>query len=122
MKINNLLSLVSKIKTKHIEIAKQSGERFNIFSVLKLTSDEVRLHSRFIGELLNPSGSHEQSDLFLQLFVKELGLENEYTGVEIQRADVLIEEYIGKVSDDYEKGGRIDIVIKFPNFKKPIVI
>jgi hypothetical protein len=122
MEINNLLNLVSKIKTKHIEVAKQSGERFNIFSVLKLTSDEVRLHSRFIGELLNPSGSHEQSGLFLQLFLKEVGLENEYTEAEIRRAHVLIEENIGQVSDDYEKGGRIDLVIKFPNFKKPIVI
>ncbi|MCP4987377.1 MAG: hypothetical protein GY928_15375 [Colwellia sp.] len=46
--------------------------QFNLFSVLRSASDEVRLHSRFITEILNPKGSHGFGDCFLQEFLKTL--------------------------------------------------
>ena len=70
--IENLLSQVSSITQKYDEIAYATGEKFNIFSVLKLETDEVRLHSRLIGELLNPRGNHGQEELFLKLFIKSI--------------------------------------------------
>jgi hypothetical protein len=42
---------------------------FNIFSVLRGKTDEVKLHSRFIAELLNPKGMHRQGSLFLNHFL-----------------------------------------------------
>lgn len=121
--INHLLSNVSLIREKYDAIAKLTGENFNIFSVLKLETDEVRLHSRFIGELLNPKSSHNQNELFLTLFISVIGLEEyQYTKEQIKNATVLIEENIGGIPDDYSKGGRIDLVIKFPNNAKEIVI
>ncbi len=118
----HLLEHVSVISKKYKDIAKITGENFNIFSVLRMQNDEVGLHSRFIGELLNPRGSHDQSGLFLNLFIQEIGLKNEYTENQINNASVFIEENIGGISEDYETGGRIDLVIKFPDSKREIVI
>lgn len=118
----HLLEQVSVISNKYKDIAKITGENFNIFSVLRMQNDEVGLHSRFIGELLNPKGSHDQSGLFLKLFIQEIGLKNEYTETQINNAFVFIEENIGGISEDYETGGRIDLVIKFPDAKREIVI
>lgn len=42
---------------------------FNLFRVLRLENDEVRLHSKLIGHLLDPRGSHGQGALFLDIFL-----------------------------------------------------
>lgn len=118
----HLLKSISIIRNKYDEIAKVTGDNFNIFSILHLESDEVRLHSRLIGELLNPKGSHNQNGLFLKLFINTLNLENTYSNDEIENAKIIVEENIGNISDDYENGGRIDLVVKFPNNAKQIVI
>jgi hypothetical protein len=122
MHLNHLLSLVSKITTKYAAKTHYTGENFNVFSILKLTSDEVRLHSRLIGELLNPTGTHGQGSKFLELFISEIKPLEDYTQQQFIKAEVIIEENIGEISVDYEKGGRIDLVIKFPDTKKHIVI
>ncbi|MGJ8677182.1 MAG: PD-(D/E)XK nuclease family protein [Akkermansiaceae bacterium] len=46
--------------------------RFNVFTTLLKASDEVRLHTRFIHELLNPEGTHDCGDLFIKLFFETL--------------------------------------------------
>ena len=120
----HFLQQISLINKKYDEIAKITGEGFNIFSIMKMESDEVRLHSRFIGELLNPFGKHNQGALFLKLFVEHVvnKLELEiYIDEELEKATIIIEENIGLISDDYEKGGRIDLVIK-PNGEKKVIV
>jgi hypothetical protein len=69
--IQNLLSQVGAISKKYEELAKVTGENFNVFRVLKIHSDEVRMHSALLGELLNPQGSHGQNDVFLKLFIEQ---------------------------------------------------
>ncbi len=49
--------------------------QFNLFSVLRGGTDEVRLHSRFISEILDLSGSHGFDEQFLQIFLKLLGID-----------------------------------------------
>lgn len=122
MNINHLLNLISKITAKYIAKTNYTGENFNIFSILKLTGDEVRLHSRFIGELLNPSGTHNKGSKFLELFLNEINLLNIYTQDQLNKAELIIEENIGGITDNYEEGGRIDLVIKFLNTENHIVI
>lgn len=119
--IKSLLSHVSSIAKKYDEIAALTGENFNIFSVMKLESDEVRLHSRLLGELLNPYGKHGMNEVFLKLFIKSIGLEDEYTHETYDKVEVIVEENIGNISDDYEKGGRIDIVVKFKSGKDIVI-
>lgn len=50
----------------------QQRESFNLFKILRSSSDEVRLHSRFLAELLNPYGSHGKGSVFLKHFCNDV--------------------------------------------------
>ena len=49
---------------------------FNLLTTVLKYSDEVRVHSRIIVELLNPKGSHYQEELFLEIFLEIIGLKD----------------------------------------------
>jgi len=92
---------------------------FNIFSLLRKKGEEVKLHSRFIAELLDPKGSHGMGEIFLRLFIDCLNLEIEPTISTETKAKY---EYpIGPLSDDKTEGGRIDILVKGIG-ERPIII
>lgn len=110
-KIENLLQQVSIIQKKYDEIAKITGENFNIFSVMNMERREVKTHSSFLGELLNPKGSHGLNDAFLKLFIKEV-FGDTLVEFESVTANAITEEYIAQINEDKTNGGRVDIVIK----------
>lgn len=112
-----LLHRVKDLNTKHEELFNLSGENFNIFQILGLSSDELS-HSSFIASLLNPYGSHNKGLLFLQLFLDEIGIDN-FCPI---NAKVETEKFIGKIDNNYDNGGRIDIVITENNSYKQILI
>ncbi len=67
--MTNLEILIKKIeliefKYRKLKEMESNSSRFNIFSILRDSSDEVNLHSKFIYELLNPLGSHGMRDSF----------------------------------------------------------
>ena len=62
---------------------------FNLLTTVLPYDDEVRLHSRFIGSLLNPSAKHYQENLFLDIFLEVIGLSQ--WGMDTKKADVFIE-------------------------------
>ncbi|NOR56616.1 MAG: hypothetical protein GQ531_10490 [Sulfurovum sp.] len=69
---------------------KQRGlNDFNILTTVLKYSDEVRLHSRMIGNLLNPNAKHYQDTLFLEQFLKMIGLDN--WGLDLLSTTVSIE-------------------------------
>lgn len=72
-----------QLKYKRLNTSEAHG--FNVFSILLKSGDEVNLHSKFIYELLNPHGSHSQGSLFLDLFLKQLGLAIETQGMVASR-------------------------------------
>lgn len=79
----------------------QRPASFNLFSILRSSSDEVRLHSRFLAFLLNPSASHHQGTELLRLLLKRLGiqnfdLENVVVKIEYQNIDILIHNQLGQ--------------------------
>ena len=65
--IEHLLNEIRTINESYERLAKLSGEHFNIFNVLGMTTNEVYCHSAFITELLNPKGSHDQGNVFLNV-------------------------------------------------------
>lgn len=72
--LQELKYLLDKI-TKHklpFDQQREKEEKFNIFSVMYKDHEEVRLHSRFLAALLNPSGSHGMKKLFLENFIKSI--------------------------------------------------
>lgn len=71
----SILQLTGIISNAHLraeERAKATHERFNVFTTLLSAHDEVRLHTRFIYNLLNPAGTHDCGRLFLDLFFETL--------------------------------------------------
>lgn len=118
--LKNLLSEVDKIVIKdktERQARRERGEDFNVFFTLGLYSEEVRLHSAFLAELLNANGSHGLKDLFLDAFLKEVIGEFKFN---TQNSQTFVEMHIGKVTET--TGGRIDIVIENEGKDKAIII
>jgi len=132
LKIANIKALIGRVKLlvdKYEEIERITGEKFNVFSILGLSSDELA-HSKFIANLLNPKGSHGQGDIYLKLFIdcmkeKFLTQTEENTNLisedsnihvldmfETEKAKCLTEKHVGKVSFKNDEGGRIDIYLE----------
>lgn len=79
----------------------------NIFTSILDQSDEVRLHSRFLYSLLNPSGKHYQGTLFLDLFLTSIGLQS--FGLDIEKTNIF-KEY--KNIDLYITDGNKHVIIE----------
>lgn len=98
------------------------GECFNIFQILGVATNEVRLHSAFLAELLNPCASHGMATKFLSSFLDNvIRRENVPFEFDVDSVKVYIEYNIGNISDDYTEGGRIDLFIQDKN-KQTIII
>lgn len=110
-KLKSLLNQINLIlaREKAIKQEKQKrGENFNIFSTLNLSKNETRLHSAFIAELLNPKGAHGVQDSFLKCFIQSICPSFDFNTI---NTHVETEYYIGQISKDGVRGGRIDIIL-----------
>ena len=120
--LQSLLNQVSAIieeekKLRHRKY--DSGEAFNVFEVLRLQRDEVRLHSSFIATLLDPKGPHGLKTKLLESFLRVMkaeGILNDLNKVHVER-----EMFIGQITKSGEEGGRMDIVL-IDKHKNAIVI
>lgn len=112
--ISELLNQVNSLLQIKRKIPHVLGEKFNVFSVLNMESDEVNTHSRLIYEFLNKDGSHGMGDVFLREFFAQV-LEKPYPDSEVN----VYRESIIPASDNY---GRIDILISGKDFCYPIEI
>ena len=68
--IKSLLNDVSNLKHQDERIRKIKGEDFNLFSIMRMETNENNTHSNIIGELLDPRGSHHMGDVFLDSFLR----------------------------------------------------
>lgn len=68
---NVLIKLYGKIELIE-ELQKHRGDKFNIFSILKMERLEVNTHSAFLYEFINPKGTHYQDDKYLRIFIDEV--------------------------------------------------
>lgn len=108
IEVKRLINDVDRLRREQDTIESIHKSKFNIFQILRLEANEPRTHSAFIAELLNPRGSHLMGDIFLRAFV------NTVLGADVFEVDgctVAVEKYIGAVSEDFLKGGRLDIII-----------
>ncbi|WP_348653715.1 PD-(D/E)XK nuclease family protein [uncultured Psychrobacter sp.] len=71
MVYNNLFQALEKIDQAATEEASNTKYGFNIFSILRRDDEEVGLHSKFLAELLSPTGSHGM-DAFQKLFIDQV--------------------------------------------------
>lgn len=105
----NLINQVKALNKHYNKINEITGENFNVFRILKLQASEVRMHSAFIAELLDPAGSHGQHDLFLDLFVKLFCFR--VKTIDTRSCEVKVEMHTGYINEEGTEGGRIDIVV-----------
>ena len=69
--LNDVNAILQQERIKKEESRKR-GEQFNIFEVLGLQTSEVRLHSAFLAELLDPNGDHGLNNKYLKVFVEDI--------------------------------------------------
>ena len=119
----NLFGQVTTLIKKYNEIARLTGDNFNIFKTLGLSTSEVRLHSALLAELLNPKGSHGLKEKFLKLFIQKIVMNNEGTIdlSEIENATVVVEKWVGYIDVERNIGGYIDILIQLSNDRAIII-
>lgn len=116
--IENIKTLLSKInpiyaKAKQADEEKRKrGEYSNVFNTLGLWSEEVRLHSSFLAELLNPNGNHGMGNAFLCQFLQLIKEQPDYIQSDKVNQEI-VERYIGQKTDN--EGGRLDIIIEDGN-------
>lgn len=116
MDFKPILDKISLIRLNQEALARSSGARFNVFEVLGVSSDETRLHSAFIAELLDPAGSHSQGDLYLRLFIEEL-CKDHFPDFATGNALVETEHHIAGTTT-----GRIDILVREAKTRNPRAI
>lgn len=109
MLLADIKNLYKQAEERRAHKEKQ-GEFFNVFNTIGLRTEEVRLHSAMIAELLNPNGMHGLSNSFLEIFLKRLWLPRNY----VKGAKEKVKERpIGRKTKT--EGGRIDIIIEDGN-------
>ena len=124
MEETQFLKQLASLLKENNESLETGGKRFNLFELLDRKRDEVKTHSKLIGELLNHRGKHDKGDVFFKLFINlllecrrkdELWCNACIPEVkEIVEYNVELEKYIGKVRE--ESGGILDIVISSRDF------
>lgn len=99
-------------------VGMESSPQFNVFRILRLAHKEVQAHTPFLGELLNPKGTHGQGFVFLEGFFRmaqQRGLMLPQGSIESFRWDVRIEQGAAPY-------GNIDIVVRCLPFRYLLVI
>ncbi|GGN28674.1 MULTISPECIES: PD-(D/E)XK nuclease family protein [Marinomonas] len=114
-KVRQLLSLAKQYQALLAE-----PEHYNLFSVLRSKNDEVRLHSRFLTDLLNPEGRHRLAHFPLKRFLEnvcqvevtdgnfDFDVKAEYQNIDIFLANfttkqaIIIENKIDAVDQDQQ--------------------
>lgn len=102
----DLLRLAQSQQRHAAELARATGEHFNIFKILRVGHLEVTTHSPMLAQLLNPQGVHGQGPTFLRLFLDCFNI----SGFDAESATVKMEHHIGALTED--SGGRIDILVQ----------
>jgi hypothetical protein len=113
MQIEYFLNQISEIHKRYDEIARATGENFNVFDVLDVGSLE-KTHSNFIAMLLDPKGAHGMGNMFLKYFFDIIGWKNNRKDISefpVENIAVQTEFFIGPIDKEYEHGGRVDIAI-----------
>ncbi|NML40854.1 PD-(D/E)XK nuclease family protein [Chitinophaga sp. G-6-1-13] len=127
--VEKLFAEIEEVFNEYKESTKVNGDAFNVFQILGLSTREVRTHSAFIAELLNPDGSHGKGTRFLSLFIAQLTTKRDENNecislpIDINEKTIVRKEMsIGVIDDDYENGGNIDLIIVDGGTKSAMII
>ena len=117
--LNELSRKLSEVRIRSQERAVITHERFNVFTTLLKENDEVRLHTRFIHNLLDPDGTHDCGRLFLDLFFEVIeGLSCENDPQDIRGFSLASNSSHWRVSKEKRIGnyGQLDMLLESAAF------
>ncbi|HEY9249609.1 MAG TPA: PD-(D/E)XK nuclease family protein, partial [Rariglobus sp.] len=88
------------VRLREGEIIRNQQERHH-FSPLRAITIKETDHSRLLGDLLNPYGSHGEDPLFLHSFLARIGMDQPESGkwrvtVEQGRVDIIFRQPLGR--------------------------
>lgn len=115
---NDFVQFLNKLKdvvnrNRYVVEERQSkGDFFNIFSIMRMETDEVHTHSAILRELLDPKGSHGLGDKYLIEFINVVLPANKKFSIDKDAIIVKCEHYIGNIRNEGNEGGKIDIYIE----------
>lgn len=98
----------------------KAPDSFNVFDAFRIKRSELAW-SAWIAYLLDPSEKHGMGNIFLKLFLKQLGLPEDFVE-KAKKNEPTVERAIGPIDKDYENGGRIDIIIHDPDSNNALII
>lgn len=107
-KLIHLFNSAAILIKKEDEIRKAKGETFNVFSILGMETKENKTHSNFIGNMLDPKGTHLMGAKFLELFLDQIGAIDQ---LDAETTNVTLEFSCGPNNIQTKTGGRIDIFL-----------
>lgn len=119
LRFDTLFSQVTATLQNHKDLDRLSGDNFNVFRILKMETNEVKMHSALIGDLLNPIGSHGQGKVFLDMFIEKCSSKKDQ--LDTSNCSTHIEYNMGTMNDDKTEGGRIDILVRDRNNRYLII-
>jgi PD-(D/E)XK nuclease superfamily len=111
--VQRVIEQINNLFERYEKLNEVTGDNFNVFRILKLEASEVRMHSAFLAELLNPKGSHGQKDTFLKLFIEKFCFRKNL--FDAGNCSILVEKYLGPKDQENTTGGRLDICIRDKN-------
>jgi hypothetical protein len=116
LNMEDFVTLIKNAEDTSTVTEKKDAPDFNIFHILRFEHKEVATHSAFLAHLLKSDGFHGQGQLFIDKFLKKIGIED------VPKPwSVSIEKSAGYNNDKNEvRLGRMDIVLS--NEKSAIVI
>lgn len=88
--MNHYQQLLDNVR--YIAEAYKPAPRYNLFTVLRSESDEVRLHSRFLCSLISPD-SHQNWEPVLRAFLEAIGIPWGQSGFSLTGVSVYPEKY-----------------------------
>ncbi|MFH1891595.1 MAG: PD-(D/E)XK nuclease family protein [Candidatus Zixiibacteriota bacterium] len=107
-----LLEKVALVQEHARARQRESASDFNIFRVLGLERAEVRTHSAFLAELLNPHGSHGQGALFLKAFLRLCSeIAKDVESCEFEYSDESYDDCTVETEKFAREVGRLDIFL-----------
>lgn len=119
---NDVIERCKTVLDGFIEVKKDAimhertvADRFNPFFIMGVSHRETIFHSRIIGELLRPTGTHGHQDLFLHSFFKCFHLEDFVQHITDSNWLVTLEKYTQGL-------GFIDIYLEHKKARKVILI
>lgn len=109
-KTHRIIEAYQKEKVNQIQCGENTGNQFNIFEIIGISTREVYM-CKVLAELLSPKGCHHQGTKYLGLFCERFLPENIKREINKEEVSIITEDLTKNLDEIGKEFRRIDIVI-----------